>query len=92
MVIFLYERIFRTRYWLQRAQEKTEIAAAEEEIQRHYLELLTHKHSLEQKLGSAYSAVPPPSVEHHALRQQQEQLTDELRKVGCNSCLGKFIM
>lgn len=70
---------------MQRAQEKTEIAAAKEEIQRHYLELLSHQHDLEQKLGSTYSAVLPPSVEHHALRQQQEQLANELRKVGCNS-------
>lgn len=77
---------------MQRTQEKTEIAAAEEEIQRHYLELLSHKHNLEQKLRSTYSAVPPPSAEHQALRQQQEQLANELRKVGCNSCLSKFLM
>jgi hypothetical protein len=77
---------------LQRAQEETEIAAAEEEIQRHYLELQSHKHNLEQKLGSANSAIPPPSVEHHALQQQQEQLANELRKVGCNSCIRKFLM
>ncbi|XP_023714197.1 TBC1 domain family member 31 isoform X2 [Cryptotermes secundus] len=65
----------------KRAQEKTEIAAAKEEIQRHYLELLSHQHDLEQKLESTYSAVLPPSVEHHALRQQQEQLASELRKL-----------
>jgi lysyl-tRNA synthetase class I len=70
---------------LQRAQEETEVAAAEEEIQRHYLEMLSHKHNLEQKLGTAYSAVPPPSVEHQALQQQQEQLANDLRKVGYSS-------
>jgi hypothetical protein len=67
---------------LQRAQEETEVDAAEEEIQKRYLELLSHKHNLEQKLGTAYSAVLPPSEEYHALQQQQEQLANELRKVG----------
>jgi hypothetical protein len=73
-------------YYLQRAQEESEIAAAEEEIQRHYLELLSHKHNLEQKLGTACSAVPPPSMEHQALHQQQEQLANDLRKVSYSSC------
>jgi hypothetical protein len=67
---------------LQRAQEEAEVAVAEEEIQRHYLQLLSHKHNLEQKLGTADSAVPPPSVEHQALQQQQEHLANEFRKVG----------
>jgi hypothetical protein len=82
---FYKERILRGRYWLQRAQEETEIAAIEEEIQRYNLELQSHKQSLEHKLGSAYSAVPMPSAEHRAMQQQQEQLANELRKVGCNS-------
>lgn len=69
---------------MQRAQEEIEIAAAEEEILQHHLEMLSHKHNLEQKLGSAYNA-----VERRTLQQQQEQLANELRKVGCNSCSAK---
>jgi len=67
---------------LQRAQEETEVAAAEEEIRQHYLELQSHKHNLEQKPGATHSVMPPHSVKHQALWQQQELLADELRKVG----------
>lgn len=69
------------KHWLQRAQEETEIHAAEEDIQQCHLKLLSHKHNLEQQLGTAYSAVPPPSEKHHTLHQQQEQLANDLRKV-----------
>ncbi|XP_021932059.1 TBC1 domain family member 31 isoform X2 [Zootermopsis nevadensis] len=65
----------------KRAQQETEVAAAEEEIQQHYLKLLTHKHNLEQMLGTANNVVPSTSVEHHALQLQQEQLANELRKL-----------
>lgn len=75
---------------MQRAQEETEVDAVVDAIQRRYLELLSHKHDLELKLGTAYSAVPPPCEEHRALQQQQEQLANELRKVACDSYLRKF--
>ncbi|KAJ4448502.1 hypothetical protein ANN_10518 [Periplaneta americana] len=65
----------------KRAQEEAEIADAEDEIQHHYTELLTHKQNLEHQLGNAYDAVPPPNAEHHALHHQQEQLADDVRKL-----------
>jgi len=67
--------------WLQRAQEETEVDAAEEDIQQCDLKLLSHKHNLEQRLGTAYGAVPPLSEKHRTLQQQQEQLANDLRKV-----------
>lgn len=33
-------------------------------------------------LGTANNVVPSTSVEHHALQLQEEQLANELRKVG----------
>jgi hypothetical protein len=76
-------------YWLQRAQEETEVDAAEEDIQQYHLKLLSHKHNLEQQLGTAYSAVSPPE-KHRTLQQQQEQLANDLRKVICDFYLRKF--
>lgn len=69
------------KHWFQRAKEETEVDAAEEDIQQRHLKLLSHKHNLEQQLGTANSAVPPPSEKHRTLRQQQEQLANDLRKV-----------
>lgn len=69
------------KHWLQRAQEEIEVDAAEEDIQQCHLKLLSHKHNLEQQLGTAYSAVLPPSEKHHTLQQQQERLANDLRKV-----------
>jgi len=69
------------KHWLQRAKEETDVDAAEEDIQQCHLKLLSHKHNLEQQLGTAYSAVPPPSEKHRTLREQQEQLANDLRKV-----------
>lgn len=65
----------------KRAKEETEVDAAEEDIQQRHLKLLSHKHNLEQQLGTANSAVPPPSEKHRTLRQQQEQLANDLRKL-----------
>jgi hypothetical protein len=69
------------KHWFQRAKAETEVDAAEEDIQQCHLKLLSHKHNLEQQLGTANSAVPTPSEKHRTLRQQQEQLTNDLRKV-----------
>ena len=66
---------------MQRAQEEAQVEAAEEDIQQCHLKVLSHKHNLEQQLGTAYNALPPPSEKHHTLQQQQEQLANDLRKV-----------
>lgn len=72
---------YEIKLWLQRVQEEAEVDAAEEDIQQCHLKLLSHKHNLEQQLGTAHSAVPPPSEKLRTLQQQQEQLAYDLRKV-----------
>lgn len=70
------------KHWFQRAKEEIEVDAAEEDIQQCHLKLLSHQYNLEQQLGTANSAVPPPSEKHRTLQQQQEKLANDLRKVG----------